>query len=628
MEKDHKDESVQGNPLAVEPTIATDQVVDEAPSSMTSTGEMKLKPTHTKKTLIIALVVLAAIVAAWVVWSRSLADHTKNSVQKSATTSKTPKPTMNASELTLVTSEALQKFKNPTTGETWYASPLPVASQGWLKSDHIETYRGVGTTEKEAQNSYKEGKPSYFEVGKRAGNTIYMAKVPVLIGVGKTSFVFFEKTSTGLISRVASPNSGFQLTSEDMAMMKDDLDSNAKVTLDSTTHYDSLSLPKNLELSNGETMTYRASQFLVSYGYSENATKPLLRIGKNSLYLIEKSYVDTKLTNIGYVVSTPIGVEFVPDYTPNTASLEHYSFDDKIPVLVRDDSGVMKPDTIVPIARGCGGSLESVTRSDGLTMKDLVAVGKTDKGRPVYVPSAITSSLVKKAYDEYAAMGGKPVAIEKFYADHAVLIIKNVKGELLVYVRSQYHAEGGCGKPVVYLYPTSPMNVSVKVGAEVTVSDPHYPAATGWRNVHAQPNGSLKYQGKAYDSLFWEGQGYGQYPGITEGTVVKRQHAAATMRAQLAQQGFNKKEVADFMDFWGSRIPNKPYIRLTWFTTEQMNALAPLRVYPKPDTIIRTFLDMDGFDSLIQLPAQHLVHHARHGFTVTEWGGLTLVDHH
>ncbi len=77
------------------------------------------------------------------------------------------------------------------------------------------------------------------------------------------------------------------------------------------------------------------------------------------------------------------------------------------------------------------------------------------------------------------------------------------------------------------------------------------------------------------------------------------------------------------MVFWSDKIPNKPFIRLTWLTTAQMDQLAPLSITPRPDTIKRVFLDMEGYDTKITLPAQKLESFTRRGFTVVEWGGLT-----
>lgn len=77
------------------------------------------------------------------------------------------------------------------------------------------------------------------------------------------------------------------------------------------------------------------------------------------------------------------------------------------------------------------------------------------------------------------------------------------------------------------------------------------------------------------------------------------------------------------MDYWTDKIPEAPYVRLTWFTNEELNRLAPLKITPKPDTLIRVFLDMSGLEQPISLPTQSLTSVPRRGFTVVEWGGLT-----
>lgn len=77
------------------------------------------------------------------------------------------------------------------------------------------------------------------------------------------------------------------------------------------------------------------------------------------------------------------------------------------------------------------------------------------------------------------------------------------------------------------------------------------------------------------------------------------------------------------MSYWETKIPDAPYVRLTWFNTEQLNNLAPLKIVPQPDTLIRVFLDMAGFQAKIDIPEQKLSKTSRQGFTVVEWGGLT-----
>src|SRR6185369_9667466 len=113
--------------------------------------------------------------------------------------------------------------------------------------------------------------------------------------------------------------------------------------------------------------------------------------------------------------------------------------------------------------------------------------------------------------------------------------------------------------------------------------------------------------------------GHGEYPGISTGTVVKQANVVATMRSQLKQQGLNTNEINDFVSYWQSRIPNKPYVRLSWFNTVQMDELAPLTISPKPVTTIRVFLDMAGFDNSFQMPAPQFSAARRNGFTAIEW---------
>jgi len=267
--------------------------------------------------------------------------------------------------------------------------------------------------------------------------------------------------------------------------------------------------------------------------------------------------------------------------------------------------------------------LAAVTRSDALKLSQLTKIGTTDAGRAVYEVTDKNASLYVKGYKEYQeAYATDAVSFDEYVKQHGLMVIQNSAGELLVYIRGQYAMVGGCAKPVIYLYPTATAAVSVRVGAKVTQSDPSYPA-NGWINVVAQPNGTLSYEGRQYGSLFWEGTGSGSYPSIVSGVVVKHSEAIKTIREQLAQQGLNVQEIADFMAFWTDKIPASPYVRLTWLTTEQMNDLAPLTITPKPNTLIRVFLDMGGLDKPILLPLQQLSPVKRLGFTVVEWGGLT-----
>lgn len=275
---------------------------------------------------------------------------------------------------------------------------------------------------------------------------------------------------------------------------------------------------------------------------------------------------------------------------------------------------------------GCGSAAGFVVAKN-VADSDLVLAGTTPGGQKLYQLSTSAPLAQELFTSDYN--GGpdvqddslKNLTIQQFTDKHAYFLVRNGLDQLMVYQRSDLFIRGGCGKPVVYLYPTKNTPVSVAVGADVRISEPTYPSG-GWQNVLATPSGKLTYKGSSYDSLYWEGYGHGQYPNITAGSVVAKKDAVSTIRSQLKQQGLNNTEIDDFMEFWQPRLPDTPYVRLSWLSTAQLNTLAPLQISPKPQSVIRVFLDFEGLDRPISLPTQTLTTPKRQGFTVVEWGGL------
>lgn len=289
-------------------------------------------------------------------------------------------------------------------------------------------------------------------------------------------------------------------------------------------------------------------------------------------------------------------------------------------------SGQNISDTYTFQSSGCGSATGYVI-AKGIDASSLSPVGTGPSGQTLYaLPSS--SALFQEIYTDDYAKGDsiedaslKNLSVADFQAQHAVFLAKNSLGEWVVYLRNQMFVRGGCGKPVVYLYPQVPTKVNVQVGATVTKSDPTY-TAQGWQNVLALPGSTLLYQGHTYPSLFWEGAGDGPYPDVTSGSVVPQAAVVSTIRSQLKQQGLTTSEINDFLAFWQPRLPKTPYVRLTWFDTASLNVLAPLHITPTPNTVIRVFLDFQGLQQPVQLPPQHFIAPVRQGFTVVEWGGL------
>ncbi|MGE5312662.1 MAG: hypothetical protein ACM3MA_01455 [Acidobacteriota bacterium] len=600
------------NTEETESTESTERVSSKTNDNTVTTGK---KPAHKHSKLYMSIFVVVALLAGVMVWLF------RDALLSMQTTPEQSETAVLKNPVKVTDNPELARFVTPTTGEAWLAQPKPMALQGWMKSEVRAWYETFEPDPKAVTEQMELNKPEYTEVGKRGDATI--VQVVEKSGISPTPYLFEMRGDT--VAMIVKPTTTGKYEEETVKWLKD-LATDKVAVFDDTTHYDSLSVP-NLTLKNGETIygpEYATIDSLFSPG-GEGVTRTLeQQLGASKLYRTERVFADTKLTNISYEIQLPLGSYVSMQYMPNSEDLKNYTFDNgKKATFVDDNTGKTEIDRLHAIARGCGSAGANVTRTDALTLSDMEKVGTTDTGRTVYQPKNYqTNSLAQKAYDEYKTLVLQPVSFDEFMADHGLLFMQNADKELLGYIRDTMGPLGGCAKPVVYLYPTKATTVNVQVGANVTVSDPQYEPG-GWRGVVAQPDGTLSYRGQQYSSLFWEGQAFGAYPGIASGTVVKRADAPAIMRKQLAQQGLNTKEIADFMAFWESKIPEKPYIRLTWFGTAVMERLAPLKVSPQPDTILRVFLDMDGFDQKPTLPAQTLTNTKRSGFTVVEWGGLT-----
>jgi len=412
-----------------------------------------------------------------------------------------------------------------------------------------------------------------------------------------------------------------------------------KVNIDDKTKLDDIKMPLEATIANqkmkvlyapdGDTEIHMVSMSLMENGltsirggfYGDVASSAIKKLGsQDDTDFYEVTVDDTP----NYKVMEYHGAYkqlFTTDYNPN-GEIAGASGD----LSINWSSGSNNKSSYISSGQGCGSTGYVIAKN--ISDSNLTKVGTTPKGQTVYqLPQS--NPLVQEIFSKDYAGGEfvddsslKNLPIDQFSKQHGYFIAKNGLGEYVLFLRSDMIVHGGCAKPVIYLYPQQKQQVSVKVGAQVVNSDPVY--GNGWDNVTAYPDGSLSYKGKTYGSLFWDGYGYGAYPDINSGTIVRTSDVPDTVKSQLRQQGLNAQEITDFMNFWGPKLASvsQPYTRLTWFNTAQMNRLAPLQISPAPRTLIRVFLDFQGLDKPYDLTPQNLNPLNRKGFTVVEWGGL------
>jgi len=384
---------------------------------------------------------------------------------------------------------------------------------------------------------------------------------------------------------------------------------------DYNTIYQSLSAPDFISIRN-TTLKYANSEGLFEDLGQNNQPKPK-EVGETPYGKFYETQVRGDSTDVGGVIYNLKLAD--SSYKGYIIKFDFITDDEKAQVTWSDgskNSAKYTPESYV----GC-----ALTASDNVILNTnnladrLEVNGKTNGGEDVYLVVKEDDSIIKVAYENYKIGRTKDVlSLSDFHKKKPVFIWKSGLGVNVIFTGRDYAGLAECGKPVIYLYPEQEMEISVKLGTKITKSDPEY--KNGWK-VLALPTGELKLDDKTYPYLYWEGTGQ-EYSLVNAGTVVAKKDVEKTLKKQMQQLGLNEKEMADFLEFWLPKMPNTPYVRLTWFGNKLMDRLAPIFVMPKPETIIRVFLDFEGLGSKINLPPQKLSSPARKGFTVVEWGGL------
>jgi len=177
-------------------------------------------------------------------------------------------------------------------------------------------------------------------------------------------------------------------------------------------------------------------------------------------------------------------------------------------------------------------------------------------------------------------------------------------------------------KPVIYLYPETEMNISIKLNYDgrLTCTYPKY--ENGW-TVTAAPDGTLTdAEGKTYNYLYWEGETNTEYD-FSKGFCIAGEDTALFLEDALAKLGLTRREANEFIVYWLPRMECNAY-NLISFQTNAYTDHAELTISPAPDTLIRVFMAFTPLDKFVEIEPQVLAAPDRQGFTVIEWGGCQI----
>jgi hypothetical protein len=271
---------------------------------------------------------------------------------------------------------------------------------------------------------------------------------------------------------------------------------------------------------------------------------------------------------------------------------------------------------------------------------------------PFYKFAYRNKMLMSKEEFESINKGMKKLTFEEYVAKHPILFFKDFWGRWVAAGEYEYKMIGGCGKPVLYLYPAKATQVSVSFAKpmDVTYSIPSYRGS--WL-VNAYPDGTLtdlvpdrtdctKFDGShigaeyannaclanQYPYLYWAGNRMGMdYPFNPHvGWIVSYDQVPVFLQSTLDRVGFTTRERNDFLSYWVPTLLSKqaPWYHIRFLQTRDMNMFIPMHIDPTPDRYYRLFLDWKPLSTppTYMVSPQQLDPVIRKGFTVVEWGGL------
>ncbi len=377
-----------------------------------------------------------------------------------------------------------------------------------------------------------------------------------------------------------------------------------------------LSLPKNTILPKELNITGKQKLYLEGEA-------------DTSLFLGDLQIGGIKREKVAYFENKDIWNcgDFFVTFTNNIEGVQPIKYNIKLPKIFNLINGQKENVADYDSTRntGCGGR-SGVNVLTEVNENNLEKIGTADDGNIIFRYKNDDYTESYKNYIGYLEATGSSSSIityEKFVAENPFIMMKDGFGRYIGFQKSKFFVSlAECGKPVIYLYPKTEtkVNVQVKPNGGLTKVDPFYPT-DGWL-VSAKPNGELTNLSdrQQYPYLFWEGKAYDmKVP--TDGFVLRKANVKNDMTKLLARLGLNEKEAADFLEFWQVKLEEKPYVFVTFVSQTDFDKVAPLNISPRPDKVIRVFMDYQPLDLPIIVRPLKIETPVRTGFTVVEWGG-------
>ena len=353
----------------------------------------------------------------------------------------------------------------------------------------------------------------------------------------------------------------------------------------------------------------------------------------------KKVFTDDKVGDLYLTSGTGCLMAELPDHTGISYNFKiPFVDEEKNSVKVNFNDGTSNKDEYGFTRHSCGSDCTMFNIMDVSELKPdsrLEKIGKTSNGEDIYgIKNSSDQHLIDLYNDkntlayvtsdsDYSQQDKSKYTYDEFIKSHPYIYWQDPLGRWVEFLNRKYDSAAEMCKPVIYLYPQSPISLNIKVAPNggFTYTDPVY--NDGWQ-VEANPDGKITNlkDGSSYDYLLWEGLGI-DYPEYDKGWVVEKDKLSFFFDEKLSQLGLNSKEINDFKEYWLGRLDEKAYYKIYFLNKNEFGRLAPIEFSPfNPDTLIRVMMTAKGLDNFENIPEQKLPKTPeRTGFTAVEWGG-------
>lgn len=517
------------------------------------------------------------------------------------------------------TAESAPEAKNRAgTCQTYTPTTRQLSGQiAWLEPVKIEALDIIKPAAGSGASDYVRTNSKFYKVGgvisgKYSGFEVILADIAQEGMAGYSDyFRFFKKGDRYVMLGKYSPE----------LKEWDELFNLSKISIDNSYDVSDLDYPKTFQGVTGRE-NFELNTYDISFFCADDLQKVFTHAILGDVYTSQnKSNAGTGGTKprYGFYLEAPDGT-----YRSYSFAID-FMGKDNVPHVNWGDGTKNSAEYTYTDIGGCGSTnYLSVMTPDRVNPEtDLAEAGSNSFGDKIYSLKNSNHPLLKDIYDnQYSVYQGEKISYDEFVKSRPVFFWRDPFGRLVKFQNNKFVPQAECGKPVIYLYPETAEKVSVKLEPKggFSYSEPAY--GSGW-NVIARPDGELREisTGKNYPYLFWEGRG-GLYQRPKQGFVISQGEVDAFLKDKLTKLGLNEKERADFIEFWAPKMKDSPYYFVTFLGNDAMNAIAPLTVEPKPDTIIRVLMDFTPLDKPIEAEGFSIKTPARKGFTVVEWGGV------